>query len=88
MWRASVHGAQEIRLVNRTPERAARLAAELGASIRSIAWDKRGEALAATKYEERGSVEDHGRQAEGRRNQHESHQLSRAVAVHVFEKAI
>lgn len=40
------HGAREIRLVNRTPERAARLASELGAAVRSIAWDDRSKALA------------------------------------------
>jgi shikimate dehydrogenase len=40
------HGAQEIRLVNRTPERAARLAKDLGGEVRGIAWDKRGDALA------------------------------------------
>jgi len=40
------HGAREIRLVNRTPERATKLAKELGGEVRGIAWEKRGEALA------------------------------------------
>jgi shikimate dehydrogenase len=40
------HGAREIRLVNRTPERATKLAKELGGEVRGIAWDKRAEALA------------------------------------------
>jgi shikimate dehydrogenase len=40
------HGAREIRLVNRTPERATKLAKELGGEVRGIAWDKRTEALA------------------------------------------
>ena len=39
-------GAREIRLVNRTPERATKLAKELGGEVRGIAWDKRHEALA------------------------------------------
>jgi shikimate dehydrogenase len=39
-------GAREIRLVNRTPERATKLAKELGGEVRGIAWEKRGEALA------------------------------------------
>ena len=39
-------GAREVRLVNRTPERAAKLAKELGGEVRGVAWDKRGEALA------------------------------------------
>ena len=38
-------GAQEVRLVNRTPERAAKLAKELGGEVRGILWDKRAEAL-------------------------------------------
>jgi shikimate dehydrogenase len=40
------HGAWDIRLVNRTPERAAKLAKELGGDVRGIAWDKRSDALA------------------------------------------
>ena len=40
------HGAQEVRLVNRTPERAAKLAKELGGEVRGVVWDKRAEALA------------------------------------------
>jgi len=39
-------GAREIRLVNRTPERAKRLAQELGGVVRSIAWSDRDAALA------------------------------------------
>jgi shikimate dehydrogenase len=39
-------GAREVRLVNRTPERATKLAQELGGDVCGIAWDKRGEALA------------------------------------------
>lgn len=39
-------GAREIRLVNRTPERAARLARELGDRVRGMAWESRGAALA------------------------------------------
>ena len=39
-------GAPEIRLVNRTPERAAKLAKTLGGAIRGIAWEARTEALA------------------------------------------
>lgn len=39
-------GAREVRLVNRTPERAAKLAKELGGEVRGIAWEKRAEALA------------------------------------------
>jgi shikimate dehydrogenase len=40
------HGAHEVLLVNRTPERAAKLAKELGGEVRGILWDKRAEALA------------------------------------------
>jgi shikimate dehydrogenase len=39
-------GTREIRLVNRTPERAAKLAKELGGDIRGVLWDRRAEALA------------------------------------------
>lgn len=39
-------GAPEIRLANRTPERAQQLATEYGARVRAIAWDEREEALA------------------------------------------
>lgn len=39
-------GATELRLVNRTPERAARLAKELGGPVRGVAWDDRAKALA------------------------------------------
>jgi shikimate dehydrogenase len=39
-------GAREIRLVNRTPERAQALAREFGAPIRPLAWDQRNTALA------------------------------------------
>ena len=39
------HGAREVRLVNRTPERAAKLAKELGGEVRGALWDKRAEAL-------------------------------------------
>jgi shikimate dehydrogenase len=39
-------GAREVRLVNRTPERAAKLAKELGGEVRGILWEKRNEALA------------------------------------------
>ena len=38
-------GAPEIRLINRTPERAAKLAKTLGGAIRGIAWESRAEAL-------------------------------------------
>ena len=38
-------GAREIRLVNRTPERATKLAKELGGEVRGVAWEKRNEAL-------------------------------------------
>lgn len=38
-------GAPEIRLVNRTPERAAKLAKTLGGAIRGIAWEARAQAL-------------------------------------------
>jgi shikimate dehydrogenase len=41
-------GAPEIRLVNRTAERAQRLAAELGGPVRPVAWSAAGEALAGT----------------------------------------
>lgn len=40
------NGAREVRLVNRTPERAAKLAKELGGEVRGVLWDKRTEALA------------------------------------------
>lgn len=39
-------GAPEIRLINRTPARAARLARELGGAIRGGAWEERAAALA------------------------------------------
>ena len=39
-------GAREVRLVNRTPERAAKLAQELGGEVRGMLWEKREEALA------------------------------------------
>jgi len=39
------HGAREVRLVNRTPERAAKLAKELGGEVRGVLWKKRAEAL-------------------------------------------
>jgi shikimate dehydrogenase len=39
------NGAREVRLVNRTPERAAKLAKELGGEVRGVLWDKRAEAL-------------------------------------------
>ena len=39
------HGARDIRLVNRTPERATKLAKELGGDVRGIAWEERDEAL-------------------------------------------
>jgi len=39
-------GAPEIRLVNRTPERARRLAAEIGGPFRIVAWSERAAALA------------------------------------------
>jgi shikimate dehydrogenase len=42
------HGAREVRLINRTPERAAKLAKELGGEVRSVLWEKRAEALAGT----------------------------------------
>ena len=38
-------GAREIRLVNRTPERAAKLAKTLGGEIRGVAWEARAAAL-------------------------------------------
>ncbi len=39
-------GAKEIRLINRTPEKAERLAKELGPVIKPLVWDKRNDALA------------------------------------------
>jgi shikimate dehydrogenase len=39
-------GAREIRLVNRTPERAAKLAKALGGEVRGITWEDRNQALA------------------------------------------
>src|SRR5215469_10344718 len=39
-------GAREVRLVNRTPERATKLAKELGGEVRGVLWEKRTEALA------------------------------------------
>jgi shikimate dehydrogenase len=39
------HDASEIRLINRTFERAERLAKEFGPAIEPIAWDKRGDAI-------------------------------------------
>jgi shikimate dehydrogenase len=38
-------GAPEIRLVNRTPERAVKLAKTLGGPVRGVAWEKRAQAL-------------------------------------------
>jgi shikimate dehydrogenase len=38
-------GAREVRLVNRTPERAAKLAKELGGQVKGVAWDARADAL-------------------------------------------
>jgi shikimate dehydrogenase len=38
-------GAREIRLVNRTPERAAKLAKALGGEVRGVAWEARARAL-------------------------------------------
>ena len=38
-------GASEIRLINRTFDKAERLAKEFGAAIRPTAWDKRGDAI-------------------------------------------
>jgi shikimate dehydrogenase len=38
-------GAQEVRLVNRTPERATKLAKELGGHVRGVAWEARDRAL-------------------------------------------
>ena len=40
------NGAREVRLVNRTPARAAKLAKELGGEVRGAPWEKRAEALA------------------------------------------
>jgi len=40
------HGARDVRLVNRTPERATRLAKDLGGDVRGAVWEKRAEALA------------------------------------------
>lgn len=40
------NGAREVRLVNRTPERAAKLAKELGGEVCGVLWEKRAEALA------------------------------------------
>ena len=40
------HGAHEVRLVNRTPERAAKLAKELGGKVRGVLWEKRADSLA------------------------------------------
>lgn len=39
-------GAREIRLVNRTPERANKLAKALGGEVRGVAWEARAQALA------------------------------------------
>jgi shikimate dehydrogenase len=39
-------GATEVRLVNRTPDRATKLAKALGGPVRGIAWEERAEALA------------------------------------------
>jgi shikimate dehydrogenase len=39
-------GAREVRLVNRTPARATKLAKELGGEVRGVLWEKRTEALA------------------------------------------
>lgn len=45
-----------------------------------------GEGIATAKDEKRGRIEEHGHQAERRRNQHQSYQLWRAVAVHIFKR--
>src|SRR6516164_10265943 len=47
-----------------------------------------GECISTAKHDERCRAENHGYEAEGRRNQHKSHQLSRTMAVHAFKKAI
>jgi len=39
-------GAREIRLINRTFEKAERLAKEFGRAIKPLAWDQRGDAIA------------------------------------------
>ena len=39
-------GASEIRLINRTFDKAERLAKDFGSAIKAIAWDKRGDAIA------------------------------------------
>lgn len=39
-------GAREIRLINRTAQKAAELAAEIGGPIRSVRWEERADALA------------------------------------------
>jgi shikimate dehydrogenase len=39
-------GASEVRLINRTLEKAEQLAKEFGSAIKPIAWDKRGNAIA------------------------------------------
>ena len=39
-------GAKEIRLLNRTPERAQQLAADFGAPLNALAWEQRHDALA------------------------------------------
>lgn len=38
-------GAKEIRVINRSPERAQQLAAEFGKPVTALAWDKRNDAL-------------------------------------------
>ncbi len=38
-------GCPEIRLVNRSPERAERVAAEMGSPVRAVPWERRTEAL-------------------------------------------
>jgi len=40
-----LEGAKEIRLINRTAERAERLAADAGPQVRVVPWDKRADAL-------------------------------------------
>lgn len=44
-WALLDGGADEVRVVNRTPDRAARLAADLGAPVRAVAWAEREAAL-------------------------------------------
>ena len=39
------HGAKEIRLINRTPDKAVALATEFGRPVKAVAWDQRHAAL-------------------------------------------